>query len=268
MKIKNQGLNKILDEIIERKKQDLALQKKEIPLIKLKDFVSNLGPGQSRFKEAILKSKDIALIAEIKLASPTDQSLNPNIDIMGRAGDYEKAGANALSYITEKNFFKGEISGVIKICAKVDLPVLQKDFVIDEYQIYEARIVGSSALLLIAGLFDGKKLKKYVALCKALQVEPVVEINNEEDLEKAMNAKTAIIAVNARDLNTFEIDVKKACKLMKKIPDNFMKLGFSGINSSVEVKKYKESGAKGVLVGTSLMKAKNIYEFIKELKQV
>ncbi len=267
-KLKVQSLNNILIQIVENKKRDLALQKKEIPLSKLKEFVSNLGTGNSQFKEAILKAKNIALIAEIKLASPTDKTLKPNIDIMDRAGEYENAGADALSYITEKHFFKGEVSNVIKIAAKVELPVLQKDFVIDEYQIYEAKIVGSSALLLIAKLTDTKTLKKYVDLCKTLGIEPVVEINDKLDLQKAVNTKADIIAVNARDLSTFEIDVDKACELIKKIPNKYILLGFSGIKSSTEVKKYKKAGANGVLVGTSLMQASDIKLYIKELKQV
>lgn len=268
LKIKDQKLNEVLVQIIKKKKEDLALQKKDIPISKLKEFVSNLGLYKNLFREAILNAQSIALIAEIKLASPSDQSLNSNIDIMDMAGEYEIAGADAISYITEKHFFNGDVAQVIKIAAKVTLPILQKDFVIDEYQIYEAKIVGSNALLLIARLIDQEKLKSFVKLCKTIGIEPVVEINSQEDLNKALKTTANIIAVNARDLSTFEIDVDKACELLELIPAKFVKLGFSGISSSAEVKKYQEAGASGVLVGTSLMKSKNVSEFIKELKQI
>lgn len=266
LRIKNNGLNKVLEEIVRRKKEDLVKQKKEISLSKLKEFASNLSGGQNAFKQKIIDSKGIALIAEIKLVSPSDTSFKPVVEIMDQAHEYEKVGADAISYITEKYFFKGDVSKVVTISAKVGLPILQKDFVIDEYQIYESKIVGSSALLLIARLVDVKKLKNFVEFCLAEGIEPVVEINNDEDLRKAIKTTTNIIAVNARDLSTFEVDVDKARELMKKVPDKYIKLGFSGIKSVAEVKKYKDAGARGVLVGTSLMKSKNIAAFIKELK--
>lgn len=264
--IRNQGLNKILKEIVEKKKKDLVKQKKEIPLIKLKEFASNLASGGSKFKEKLLNSGEIALIAEIKLASPADSSFKPTIEIIDQAQKYEKAGADAISYITETHFFKGDVSKVVTISAKVKIPILQKDFVIDEYQIYEAKIVGSTALLLIARLVDSKTLKEFIQLCRGLSIEPVVEINNEEDLLKAKTVNPSIIAVNARDLGTFEVDIDKACKLIKKIPNKYIKLAFSGVKSPTEVRKYKEAGARGVLVGTSLMTAKDIKSFILSLR--
>ena len=267
-KIKNQKLNEILLEIIEKKKNDLVTQKREIPLSKLREFTSNMDIGVSQFRENIQRAKKIGLIAEIKLVSPADTSFNPNIEIMDQAGQYEKAGADAISYISEKYYFKGNVTSVIKLASKVRLPILQKDFVIDEYQIYEAKIVGSSALLLIARLVDKKTLKNFVDLCRDLGIEPVVEINDQEDLEKAEAVSARIIAVNARDLSTFKVDVDKACSLLQKVSDSYIKLGFSGVKSADEVKKYKKAGAKGVLVGTSLMKAKNIKEFIAELKNI
>lgn len=268
LRIKNKGLNDILTQIVEKKREDLAIQKKEISLVKLKEFVSNLNVVKNQFKDAILNAKGMALIAEIKLASPSDKTLKSDVDIMDRASEYENAGADALSFITEKHFFKGDVSDIVKLRAKVDLPVLQKDFVIDEYQIYEAKIVGSNAILLIAKLVVKKKLREFVDLSKALGIEPVVEINDEKDLKKALGTAASVIAVNARNLDTFEIDVDKACGLLQKIPSKYLNLGFSGVNSSVEVKKYQDSGANGVLVGTSLMKAQNINEFIKELRSI
>lgn len=220
------------------------------------------------FKTAILHPQysNTAFIGEIKLASPTMSLIHSKIDIVKQGVEYENVGLDAISIITEKHFFKGEPLFIQKIKKKVKLPILQKDFIIDESQIYEAKQIQSDALLLIAKLVDEKTLKRFALLCLNLRIEPVVEINDYEDLAKAVATNTSIIAVNARNLETFKINIDKACNLLKKVPDRFIKLGFSGIQSSKEVKKYKSSGAKGVLIGTSLMKAKNISKFINSLR--
>ena len=238
-------MHKILKQIVEKKQEYLN------------------GLKRSRFLN--LPENKMAIIAEIKLASLTVPYLGSEKDIVKRAVDYKQAGADAISIITEKHFFKGSPDFIPRLKAKTDLPILQKDFVIDPYQIYEAKIIGADALLLIAKIINKKTLINFVALCQKIGIEPVVEINDESDLKKALGTSTKIIAINARNLNTFIVDIDQACQLIKKIPDRFTKLAFSGIKSSIEVKKYQQAGAKGVLVGTSLMKAKNIKQFIKNL---
>ncbi len=218
------------------------------------------------FTKNILKAKSIAVIAEIKLASPTEKNLGSEKDILNKALMYEKSGADAISFITEGSVFKGDIKYISLIKSRVNLPVLQKDFIIDPIQIYEAKLNGSDALLLIAKILDEKTLIDFVNLCLEIGIEPVVEINDEIDLKKAINSKIKIIAVNARNLETLEVDLDKACKLLKLIPKKIIKLGFSGILSKTEVEKYKNSGARGVLVGTNLMKAENVSKFIGDLR--
>lgn len=240
-------MNNILLRIIEKKREDLQTH--------INTFLRPI-------------EGEVKIIAEIKLASPTVSYLGSEKDIVKRAIAYEGAGASALSVITEKYFFKGKIDFIPLLKQKVSLPILQKDFVIDPYQIYEAKIYGSSAILLIARLVSKKRLKQFVTLAKKIGIEPVVEINSERDLQKTLSTDTAYIAVNARDLTTFIVDIDRACRLMKKIPATFIKLGFSGIHSVSEVKKYKNAGAQIVLVGTSLMKAKNIKEYIHKLKKI
>ncbi|HSW88668.1 MAG TPA: indole-3-glycerol phosphate synthase TrpC [Candidatus Saccharimonadales bacterium] len=244
-------MHNILQDIIEKKKLDLIEKKR----------------NYNKFKQNIT-SKNIAVIAEIKLASPSAGMLGSEDEIITRAVSYEKAGANAISFITEKHYFKSDISFIPKIKEKISLPILQKDFVVDAYQIYEAKTVDSDALLLIARLLDKKTLQKFVLLCQELGIEPVVEINDAKDLSKAIETNTKIIAVNARNLENFEIDIENACELLKKIPDTFIKLGFSGIQSNKEVKKYQEAGASAILVGTELMKAEDIEAFITKLKNI
>ncbi len=222
----------------------------------------------TRFSKALLRPRggDIGLIAEIKLASPSAGKLGKREDMIRRIKMYELGRADALSLVVAKERFGGD-AGMIEEAKKIThLPILAKDFIIDPYQIYEAKVNGASAILLIVKLVSKKTLIKFVDLCQKIGIEPIVEINDEKDLEKAVATTTAIIAVNARNLQTFAINVDQACRLMDKIPDRFIKLGFSGINSSNEVKKYQGAGAKGVLVGTSLMKAKNTKEFLMSLR--
>lgn len=262
-------MHNILDKIIESKRHDLGVQKmsKSLEELKKKAFTTK---AESKFKSALLppKQTDIAIIAEIKLASPTNPDLTSSINIAERANEYENSHVDAISFITEKKYFKGDISFIEQLKTHVSLPILQKDFVIDPYQIYEAKTVSSDALLLIARLLDQQTLIEFVTLAFAMGVEPVVEINDKKDLKKAVATSTSIIAVNARNLDTFEVDVIGACEVIKKIPNQFIKLGFSGIRSSQEVKQYKDAGVQGVLVGTSLMQATHIENFIKSLRNL
>jgi len=209
---------------------------------------------------------DFLVIAEIKFASFTEPHLGKRSDLISRAKQYEQAGADAISLIIEQRIFKGDLSDIAKVKKHVSLPILVKDFVLDESQIYQIKQAGADRVLLIAKIVSGQKLKRFVKLSKVIGLEPVVEINDEQDLKKAMATDTNIIAVNARNLKTLRVDVDGACRLLAKIPQKFIKLGFSGIHSRVEVVKYKRAGAKGVLVGTALMKTQNINQFIKELK--
>ena len=238
-------MNNILKQIVEKKQKDLTILK------------------QSKFID--LFKNELAIIGEIKLASPTVTYFGSEKDIVERAISYELAEIDAISVITEKHFFKGSPEFISRIKKITNIPILQKDFIIDSRQIYEAKIIGSDALLLIAKIVSKKTLIKFVSLCQEIGLEPVVEINDDQGLKKALVTSTKIIAVNARNLDSFEVNVERASLLMKKIPSKFIKLGFSGIKSSMEVKKYKQAGAKGILVGTALMQTKNIKEFIDKL---
>jgi len=262
-------MHSILSHIIEKKRNDLREQKRKLPINELKKELSK-NKSVSNFRDKLIETSSsyISIIAEIKLASPTIPFLGSESEIVQRAITYEKAGVDGLSIITEKHYFKGSTAFIPQLKSKIPIPILQKDFVVDPYQIYEAKAIGSDAILLIARIVEKDTLQKFVRLSLTLGIEPVVEINDKEDLEKAVSTDTSFIAVNARDLRTFTVDVSKACRLLKKIPDTFIKLGFSGISSSDEVRKYKTSGVKGVLVGTKLMKALNADNFIKSLRNM
>jgi len=260
-------MNKILEKIMAKKRGDLREKKKLLSLEELRGWIKEKR-GVGLFYKAITEAiNDPAVIAEVKFASPSGGDMGSSRDLLKRVKEYESAGADAISIITEPHFFKGSVDFIGKVKEAVVLPVLQKDFVIDEYQIYESARKGADALLLIARLVNKRALEQFVELCLTEGIEPVVEVYSEEDLEKAVEAESRFIAVNSRDLDTLEVDVKRACALMKKIPDRFLRLGFSGILSRDDVRKYREAGARGVLVGTALMKTENIGEFIDKLKK-
>jgi len=243
-----------LEEIISKTKTDLI--QRAIPVRSFRQAIKNPKKGS------------LAIIAEIKLSSSTQPFLGKETEIVDRVQDYQDAKVDAVSVITEKHFFNGDPTFICKIKKAVSLPILQKDFIVDPYQIYEAKIAGADAILLIAKIVSQKDLVFLVKLAQKLGLEPVVEINNDKELKNAITTSTKIIAVNARNLNTFLISIDSACKLIKKIPDKFIKLGFSGISSRGDVLKYKNAGVNGILIGTSLMKTKNINQYLQYLRGV
>ncbi len=242
----------ILDRIVQYKTKEL-LQKS-----KRRDFAG-----------AILKpAGEIAIIAEIKLTSPSGGVLGLDREIEERVKSYQRGGAAAISVVVDEHFFGGGLSLIKRIKAVTSLPVLAKDFIIDEYQVFEALVGGADAILLIARILSRQKLKKLVALATSLGLLPVVEVNEEEELASALGSCARVIAVNARDLTSFKIDLDKALTIGQKIPKECIFLGFSGVNSRQEVKAYQSAGARAVLVGTSLMKSDSPKNLIKELKDV
>lgn len=244
-------MHKKLEEIISKTKEDLISR------------IQSVRPFVRSIKNP--KNGSVAIIAEIKLASPEEGLLGRPGDIISRARQYEKAGADAVSVVTEQHFFKGDPAFVGRIKKEISLPVLQKDFVINEYQIYESKIAGADAVLLIARLVNVDKLKIFSKLAQELGMEPVVEVNSKEDLIKVVKTSTKIIAVNARDLDTFEVNIDKACALLREIASSYIRLGFSGVSGRIDAKKYKNAGANGILIGTSLMKTRNISQFIERI---
>lgn len=260
-------MHNILRDILENKKIMVVNQKKEMSSEELANRTIGLRK-MSMFKQKILSAKKIAVIAEVKVASPTITDLGDKETIVVRAIAYENGNADAISYITEETYFKGEGLTLMQIKKSVKLPVLQKDFVIDPYQIFQAKYYGSDAILLIGRYLKKDTLQRFVAIAQGINIEPIVEVNTHEDLEKALGTTTECIAVNARNLETFEVSIPTACSLMQAIPNTFVKLGFSGIQSSLESKQYKEAGARGILVGTALMRTQDIAHFIADVKNV
>lgn len=261
-------MHKLLEEILNKTKQDLAKRKKEVSLGALEKTIGDL--NSRSFISAIRNPRKgtIAIIAEVKFASPLEPHLGFPDSLIARIKQYEEANADAISIVTEKHFFKGDPSYISKIREVSSLPVLQKDFIVDSYQVYEAKKAGADAILLIAKIVTRKRLVSLVKQAMYIGLEAVVEVNSQDDLKKSMATQAEIIAVNARDLDSFEVDVDRACELLKMIPDKFLRLGFSGVTGKAEVEKYKQAEADGILIGTSLMKTDNIKEFIGRIESI
>lgn len=244
-------MHNFLTKIIEVKRKEVEELKKE----------------SRKFREALIEPNgDIAIIAEIKLTSPHIGLLGNKNEVERRVILYEKSGVDAISVVVDKTFFHGDYQLIREIKQDVSLPVLSKDFIIDPAQVFYARVMGADAVLLIAKIVSFDKLIQLVMLVKTLGMEVVVEIDNKKDLQKVLTTDVHFIAVNARNLDDLSLDINRACQLITLIPEDRIALAFSGIKERNDVEKYKIAGAKAVLVGTSFMKAKNIKNFIKELR--
>jgi indole-3-glycerol phosphate synthase len=245
-------MHKKLIEIIEEKKIEVAKLKRDgiIPpegdILALRDF-----------KAAISKSGRINLIAEIKFASPSAGSIREKTDPAAIGRIYESSGASAISLLTDKKFFQGDITYLPILRRAVSLPVLRKDFIIDEIQVKEAAIYGADAALLIARILTKEQLKDLITTCRELGPAPLVEIHDEDDLNKAVTCGADIIGVNNRDLDTFRIDTRNTFKLAPMIPEGCIIVGESGIENEEDVRALKGK-INAVLVGSALMSSNDI----------
>jgi indole-3-glycerol phosphate synthase len=230
----------------------------------MEEKISNLSPPRG-LTEAISQHAPMALIAEIKFASPSAGVIKTDGDPRQIASEYESAGASAISVLTEPNFFKGDLSYLGLVKGKTSLPVLQKDFIIDPFQIYEGRAAGADAVLLIAAILERKQLEDFVVLAMELQMTPLVEVHDEYDLEKTSTLALPLIGINNRDLKTFGVDLKTTLRLKGRIPPGTKVISESGIKSSGDVRLLREAGVDGILVGEILMRSSDPTLKIREL---
>ncbi len=256
----------LLAKIVKNKIEELKVDRHNLPLKEIKARLRDLEPTRN-FLDAISPGKErhIRLIAEIKKRSPIKGLLIEDFKVDDLARRYEDAGASAISVITERRFFSGE-SGYINTAKEVvKLPILRKDFIIDEYQIYESRHIGADALLLIVSILDPSAISDYIALSSDLGMSCLVEIHSERELEEALKGGVEIIGINNRDLTTFEVDIKTTFRIMKEVPQGKIVVSESGINSRDDVKRLADVGVHAILVGESIVTAKDMGEKIREL---
>jgi indole-3-glycerol phosphate synthase len=244
-----------LDRIMPSVMHRLEARKQARPL----SIIESLsGPGgRASFAEAIA-APGVSLIAEVKRASPSRGPIRPTLDVGEIVDAYERGGARALSVLTEQDHFRGSIEDLERAVGASRLPVLRKDFIVDEYQIHEARVLGASAVLLIACLLSDGRLAGLAALARAGGLDVLLEVHDREELERALAVETAIIGVNNRDLRSFEVDLRTTVDLAPLVPPGRLLVGESGISTRADVEKLAACGADGVLVGEGLLGARDV----------
>ena len=256
----------MLDEIVEKTKERVEKSKEIIPLDELKREVSQLEISDDfPFKEA-LSGEDISIIAEVKKASPSKGLIAEDFDYLKIAMDYEEAGASAISVLTEPYFFMGDDDYLKEIAETVNIPVLRKDFVVDEYMIWEAKLLGASAVLLIVSILDIVQLKKYLDLAHDLGLSAIVETHDGDEIMRAMTVGAEIIGVNNRNLNDFTVDIENSISLRRCVSGDVIFISESGIKTKEDVARLKENDVDAVLIGETLMKSDDKKAMISELK--
>ena len=254
----------ILARIIEQKKKEIEAVKEKIPLKQLQAELNLLPPRRS-FLSSITRPNRINLIAEIKRCSPSSGILREDFSPSMIAEIYEHSGAAAISVLTDKAFFGGETSHISQVRQRVNLPILRKDFIIDEYQIYESKVVGSDAFLLISDILSEEELSRFLHLSSELNMDAVVEVHSEEDLEKALKVEAPVIGINNRNLHTFKIDLETTPRLMRLIPRHRTVITESGIKSHEDVMFLKSVGINIVLIGEAFMRSRDIGAKVREI---
>ncbi len=254
----------ILDEIIAYKKKELAETKRRVPLADIKNRAADAGPTRG-FGIALAGCEEIRLIAEVKKASPSKGVIREDFDPVTIAQSYESSGASCLSVLTEQKFFQGRLEYLDELRKAVTLPLLRKDFIIDTYQIIEARAAGADAVLLIAACLERRQLEDFIGIARQLHLDVLVESHTYKELDKSLLAGAVLVGINNRDLATFTVDLQTTIDLMKDIPGDHTVVSESGIRTREDVLKLQRSGVDAVLVGEGLMREKDIEKKVKEL---
>lgn len=224
---------------------------------------------ESPFERAIKQAKDkeeLAFLCEVKKASPSKGILAEDFPYAQIAAEYEEAGADAVSVLTEPDWFLGSDRHLEEIRKTVGIPILRKDFTVDSYQIYETKLLGADAVLLICALLDPVRLKEYIDIARGLGLSALVEAHSEDEVLAAAEAGAGVIGVNNRSLKTFEVDLSTSIRLRSLVPDNILFISESGIKTQGDIARLKACGADGVLIGETLMRSGDKKKLLSELK--
>ena len=254
----------ILDRIVAYKRGFLAECMARTPRDEMMRLAESAPPVPSLF-DGLMDAGDIAIMAEVKKASPSKGVIRADFDAVGIAKIYAENGAAALSVLTDEKFFGGSTGDLTRIASVVDRPILRKDFTIDPYQICEARALGASAVLLIVAILTPDELSAFLATSRALGLDALVEVHDREELVVALDAGVEMIGINNRNLKTFETSLDTTYALIPHIPKGILKISESGIDTREDVAALKDAGADAVLVGESLMRASDIGGKLREL---
>lgn len=255
----------ILDQLAGEARERTRRAREERPLEALRRQVLELPRGDFAFERA-LKKPGLSFICECKRASPSRGLIAPEFPYLEIAQAYEAAGADCLSVLTEPKWFLGSDEYLRRIAEAVSIPCLRKDFTVDEYMIYEARVLGASAVLLICALLSGEQLRDYLALCDELGLSALVETHDEEEIERALQAGARILGINNRNLKDFSVDAGNSRRLRERIPGGVLFVSESGVRTPQDVAALREIRADAVLIGEALMRAPDKGAMLRELR--
>ncbi len=247
----------ILDEIMMYHREQLPKIMRQVPLADLRALTA-VAPPPLDF-HAALQGNGVAVIAECKKASPSKGLIAPNYDAVKLAKTYARAGAAAISVLTDGRHFQGSLADLRDVKESVKIPVLRKDFIFDPYQVYEARAAGADAILLITAVLSKNELKTLLKLTHSLGMNALVEVHSSEEIEKVLPLEPRIIGINNRNLQTFEVDFKNSARLRALIPDDIVTVGESGLKSNNDVRQMDFAGVNAVLVGETFVRSKDVY---------
>ena len=243
----------ILNNIVKNTREKLVHKKIKIPLEKIKLELDSLKLPKGAFKENLV-NKDQAIIAEIKKASPSAGIISESFNPVEKAKEYEAFGASALSILTEEDFFQGSSQFLMDVKAVSELPIIRKDFMIDKYQIYEAKLMGADCILLIVSVLSDDEITQFVELADSLELDYLIEVHDEDELKRVEHFENAIIGVNNRDLKTFEVDLNNSVNLKRVFTGKNLFVAESGIKNQSDIDLLKEHDIHVFLIGESLMK--------------
>jgi indole-3-glycerol phosphate synthase len=243
----------ILQKIVINTKANLIEKKAQLPLEQIKLSLEGLSLPKGKFKDNIL-NKDEAIIAEIKKASPSAGVIDEDFNPVKKALEYEAFGASALSILTEENFFMGSVNYLKEVKAITSLPILRKDFMIDEYQVYESKLIGADCILLIASILSDQQIEDFIYIAKKLDLDYLIEVHDENELKRVKHFDDALIGVNNRNLKTFEVDLNNSVRLRNLFKQKNIFIAESGIKTREDMNYLKQNNIKVFLIGESLMR--------------
>lgn len=255
----------ILDEIAEKTRERVARAKMERPLEEIRREAERLSCDTGFPFERALARENVSFICEVKKASPSKGLIAPDFPYVEIAKSYEAAGAAAISVLTEPFYFQGADAYLAEISRNVKLPLLRKDFTVDAYMIYQAKLMGASAVLLICSLLSEKELGEYIGIADGLGLSALVEAHDEDEAAMAVRAGARVIGVNNRDLKTFTVDIRNSIRLRKMIPPDILFVSESGIRGGEDIRELAENQVDGVLVGETLMRAGDVKKTLSEM---
>ena len=253
----NKGDTMILETIADANRVRYEEIKKQVPLEVIKQKALSMETDNEFPFEKALAGKDISFICEVKKASPSKGIIAEDFPYVQIAKDYENAGASAISVLTEPKWFKGENAFLEEISKNVKIPLLRKDFTVCEYQIYEAKTIGASAVLLICSLLDTDTIRRWIKLCDSLGLSALVEAHTADEVYSAIAAGARVIGVNNRDLRTFEVDIENCMRLRSLVPNDIIFVAESGIKTAEDINRLRSANVNAVLIGETLMRAEN-----------